>query len=57
MNVLQEIDKARRMVENKTLSLSDFEALLIGLFARRTPTNKPKRRAVARKAKKTRGTH
>lgn len=32
MNVLIEMAKARKMVENKTLSLDDFEALIIGLF-------------------------
>lgn len=32
MNVLMELEKARKMVANKTLSLDDFEALLIGLF-------------------------
>ena len=55
MNVLQEIDKARRMVENKTLSLSDFEALLIGLFAKRPAVRKPKRRPAPRRVKKLQG--
>lgn len=32
MNILTELDKARKMVEEKTLRLEDFEALLIGLF-------------------------
>jgi hypothetical protein len=32
MNILSELSKARKMVENKTLRLEDFEALLIGLF-------------------------
>ncbi len=34
MNVLVELEKARKMVEEKTLRLEDFEALLIGLFHR-----------------------
>ncbi len=37
MNVLLELEKARKMVENKTLRLEDFEALLIGLFHSRKP--------------------
>lgn len=32
MNVLVEMEKARKMVADKTLSLDDFEALIIGLF-------------------------
>ena len=35
MNVLMELEKARQMVAEKTLSLEDFEALLIGLFVPR----------------------